>query len=220
MAMRYHVVLNKEVLTIIHLLPSNSFFGGFLVRMVSGFRGGAGLLPRREPLLSLRVGTGACARNDGFLCVIWLASTFLRPFVTSAPLFKLSNTAFMSGAFTTALADGELLAGVLVPLYTADMRWGYYKFCRKTGEFADAIGAFVDDPVRGVRRGLVGATDGAPYVITDASPLLDGWDASFAALQLQAAGLQPDSYEYRVHEVALRRAAMQVSQQRALEKAP
>jgi hypothetical protein len=58
--------------TIIHLFPSSSFFGGFFVRMLSGFLalGGAGLLLLRLLLLSLRVGTGALARNDGFLCVI------------------------------------------------------------------------------------------------------------------------------------------------------
>jgi len=54
----------------IHLLPSSSILGGFLVRMASGlgFLPGAGLLPRRE--LSLRVGMGALARSEGFLCVI------------------------------------------------------------------------------------------------------------------------------------------------------
>ena len=121
---------------------------------------------------------------------------------------------WMVGAFTTALAEDEVLAAVRVAALSPSARWSYYKFSRKTGEFAEAIGAFVDDPARGVRRGLIGATDGAPHVITDASPLLDGWDVSFAALELQAAGLQPDSYEYRVHQVALRRAAERVSQQR------
>jgi len=63
----------QKILTIIHLFPSNSFLGGFFVRMLSGFFafGGAGLLLLPKLLvLSLRVGTGALARNDGFLCVI------------------------------------------------------------------------------------------------------------------------------------------------------
>lgn len=54
-------------------LPSSSFRGGFLVRMDSGLGflpGGAGLLLLSELLLSLRVGTGADARREGFLCVI------------------------------------------------------------------------------------------------------------------------------------------------------
>lgn len=80
----------------IHLLPSSLLTGGFFVRMLSGlgFFPGAGLLPRViESLLSLRVGTVAPARNDGFLCVIWSADTFLRPFVTASPLFNSEKTA-------------------------------------------------------------------------------------------------------------------------------
>jgi carbon-monoxide dehydrogenase medium subunit len=125
----------------------------------------------------------------------------------------VAGAGWMAGAFTTALAEDELLTAVRIARLSASARWSYYKFNRKTGEFAEAIGAFVNDPARGVRRGLIGATDGAPYVIEDAAPLLDGWDARYAAIQLQAAGLQPNSYEYRVHEVALRRAAEDISQQ-------
>jgi hypothetical protein len=58
--------------TMNHLFPSSSFRGGFFVRMLSGFGffPGAGLLPRRDDKLlwlSLRCGTVAPARNDGFL---------------------------------------------------------------------------------------------------------------------------------------------------------
>ena len=124
---------------------------------------------------------------------------------------------WMVGAFTTALAEDEVLTAVRIATLSPSARWSYYKFNRKAGEFAEAIGAFVDDPAGGVRRGLIGATDGVPHVLTDASPLLGGWDASFAAQQLQAAGLQPGTYEYRVHEVALRRAAAHILKQRSEE---
>ena len=120
---------------------------------------------------------------------------------------------WMAGAFTTALAEDEVLTAVRIARLSPTARWSYYKFNRKAGEFAEAIGAFVDDPARGVRRGLIGATDGAPYVIDDAAPLLDGWDAAYAAVQLEAAGLTPDTYEYQVHEVALRRAAVRLTQE-------
>ena len=125
----------------------------------------------------------------------------------------VAGAGWMAGAFTTALAEDELLTAVRIARLSPSARWSYYKFNRKTGEFAEAIGAFVDDPAQGVRRGLIGATDGAPYVIEDAAPLLDGWDATYAATHLEAAGLQPNSYEYQVHEVALRRAAEDISQQ-------
>jgi hypothetical protein len=62
-----------------------------------GFFPGAGLLARdiEETLdwLSLRVGTVAPARNDGFLCVISSALTLRRPFVTASPLFSSEKTA-------------------------------------------------------------------------------------------------------------------------------
>lgn len=82
----------------IHLLPSSFLTGGFLVRMLSGlgFLPGAGLLARNEftlDWLSLRVGTVAPARKEGFLCVIWSALTFRRPFVTASPLFNSLKTA-------------------------------------------------------------------------------------------------------------------------------
>jgi len=86
-------------LTRIHLFPSSFLTGGFFVRMLSGFGffPGAGLFPRftDETLdaLSLRVGTVAPARNDGFLCVIWSALTFRRPLVTASPLLSSLNTA-------------------------------------------------------------------------------------------------------------------------------
>jgi carbon-monoxide dehydrogenase medium subunit len=72
---------------------------------------------------------------------------------------------FMSGAFMTALEEGEVLTGVSLPRYTLAMRWGYTKFCRKTGEFAKASCAVVFDPPRGVARAAIGALDGAPALL-------------------------------------------------------
>ena len=82
--------------------------------------------------------------------------------LSSAGTRRMPMSQFMSGAFTTALAEGELLTGVLVPLPSASMRWGYVKFCRKAGEFAEASAAAVFDPVQGTARLVIGALDGAP----------------------------------------------------------
>ena len=64
-------------------------------------------------------------------------------------------------------ACGRRAAGrrCMLPQYSADMRWGYYKFCRKTGEFAEASCAVVFDPQRGVARIVIGALDGAPALL-------------------------------------------------------
>ncbi|MEM5429757.1 FAD binding domain-containing protein [Cupriavidus oxalaticus] len=72
---------------------------------------------------------------------------------------------FMLGAYTTVLADGELIAAVRVPLKTAHSRWGYQKLCRKTGEFAEASCAAYFDASRRFARIVLGALDGPPMVL-------------------------------------------------------
>ena len=77
-----------------HLLPSSSFLGAFLVRMLSGlgFLPGMGDLPREEESDAVDdertgpEGTPAFwARSEGFLWVCDEGSTFLRWDVTDAP---------------------------------------------------------------------------------------------------------------------------------------
>ena len=100
---------------------------------------------------------------------------------------------------------------VRIPALSPASRWSYYKVNRKTGEFAQAIAALIDDPRRGMRRGLIGATDGIPYVFA-AGPLIDRWDEALADAHLTAAGLTPDTYEYQIHATALRRAVARLSE--------
>ena len=69
---------------------------------------------------------------------------------------------FMKGAFSTVLADDELVVAVEVPKLSAGARWGYWKFCRKTGEFPEASAAVLLDPARKLARLWVGALNGAP----------------------------------------------------------
>lgn len=53
---------------------------------------------------------------------------------------------FVLGPFTTALRDDEIIETIEVPKLSRAGRYGYYKFCRKTGEFAEASAAAVFDP--------------------------------------------------------------------------
>jgi carbon-monoxide dehydrogenase medium subunit len=106
---------------------------------------------------------------------------------------------FVLGIMSTAMGEGEILAGVRVPKLSSKARWSYWKYCRKTGEFAEAIGAFVVDPERNWWRGVMGATEGAPVVIEDARSL------DPAAIAAEA--YEPGTYEHQVHAVALKRAA-------------
>jgi len=105
---------------------------------------------------------------------------------------------FVIGAFRTALAPGEIVQAVRVPRPSPQARWGYYKACRKPGEFAHAMAAVLDDPSRGVRRAVIGATGGPPVV-------LEGERVTPAAAEeaLRDAGL--DSVARRMQAVALKR---------------
>jgi aerobic carbon-monoxide dehydrogenase medium subunit len=127
---------------------------------------------------------------------------------------RLPVERFMAGAFETALAPGELLEAIRVPRLSPRRRWGFYKFCRKAGEYAHAIGAVLFDPERGVCRAVMGATEGAPVVVADAAPLFGGRPEGLAGNLKRdiAAGLLDergisDPFELQIHVVALERAA-------------
>lgn len=121
---------------------------------------------------------------------------------------------FVLGAFEVALEAGEILEAVRVPKVGPGARWSYHKFCRKTGEFAEAIAAILDDPERDVCRVVAGATDSRPVVWAEGATLFAGArraslaqafqrDAARAALARE--GLE--GYELQVHLAALGRAA-------------
>jgi carbon-monoxide dehydrogenase medium subunit len=104
---------------------------------------------------------------------------------------------FMTGIFTTVLEPDELLVGVRIPKRSPRARYGYWKFCRKAGEFAQAIGAAVRDPDSGESRAVMGAVNGPPILVADPSLLPDIGD---------------DAYSRQLHAVALKRAVAQVVQ--------
>lgn len=114
---------------------------------------------------------------------------------------EIAAAEFMLGAFETKIAADEILVSVVVPRLSANARWSYYKICRKTGEFADAIGGVLVDPDKGVARAVIGATSSAPL-------LLDGREAlgGKAASALAAANIN-DHHKQQVLRVALQRAA-------------
>lgn len=74
---------------------------------------------------------------------------------------------FMLGAYTVDLAGDELIVAVHVPTMHQRVRWGYYKFARKTGEFAEANCAAYFDPESRTARIAVGALDGAPRLLDE-----------------------------------------------------
>ena len=81
---------------------------------------------------------------------------------------------FVRGAMETELAGDELLAAVRIPKFSRAARFGFHKICRKTGEFADAIGVAVHDPERQLTRIAASSVVGPPVVIDARDLLLDG----------------------------------------------
>lgn len=121
---------------------------------------------------------------------------------------------FMTGAFEVALETGEILEAVRIPRVSGSARWGFCKISRKTGEMAQAIGAVLHDPDRAVCRAVIGATETAPIVFSDAACLFGGnpragfakaFDSGAAARALSDAGMT-DALDRQLHLAALKRA--------------
>ena len=118
---------------------------------------------------------------------------------------------FMAGVFETDLIGGELVSGIQIPRLSSAARWGYYKICRKTGEFAHAIGVYLHDPERSICRAVIGATGGKPIVFADANELVgsgnspEAVDVQLARDTMTAHGLT-DPIDQQIHLAALRRA--------------
>ena len=128
---------------------------------------------------------------------------------------RIASEGFIRGAFATALADDEVLVAVELPRLSAQARWGYCKLCRKTGEFAKAIGVAVLDPSRGLAWVLAGAVEGTPVPLSDSAARLRdaGVESAIAMLgeeaELKLAHLSPQERALRV--VAVRRALLQLA---------
>lgn len=111
----------------------------------------------------------------------------------------IALTQFVVGPFRNALKSGEVVQAVRIPKISVDARWGYYKACRKPGEFAHAMAAVLIDPARNVHRAVIGAVGGTPIVLDGAN--LSPEAAEAALLQ---SGL--DEIGRGMQVVALRRA--------------
>ena len=118
---------------------------------------------------------------------------------------------FLLGAFAPALGEAEVLAAVEVPELSDAARWGYFKFCRKTGEFAETICGVVFDPANDIRRVVLGALGGAPRRLTGLEGKLgDGipGDEEIAAA-IGALGIAFEPAQLVMHNTAVRRAMQQ-----------
>jgi len=120
---------------------------------------------------------------------------------------RLPLSGLMRGAMESELEPDELITGIRLPKFSARARFGFHKICRKTGEFADAIGVLVDDPESAYFCAVAGATTGRPLVMemrTAPGPKILTMDE--ACLLLQRAHFSGDAYDLKLHAVALQRA--------------
>jgi carbon-monoxide dehydrogenase medium subunit len=132
-------------------------------------------------------------------------------------LRRVPAAGFMIAAFTTALEEDEIIEAVVVPKLTRSARWGYFKFCRKTGEFPEASAAIVLDPERRAARLFMGALDGAPQPLPALAAAIarDGAPAATpeaVGAAVAAAAPQLDSVDRGLHAAVVSRAIRQVFQ--------
>jgi carbon-monoxide dehydrogenase medium subunit len=119
--------------------------------------------------------------------------------------------AFFTGAYATTVEPDELVQSVRVPIPSQDARFGFYKFCRRLGEFAEASAAACVDPARGGLRIVIGALDGAPALLGPLCAVDAGSGTprfADAAIRNAVAAAAPDRDEDARHLtcVAVRRA--------------
>ena len=110
---------------------------------------------------------------------------------------------FVTGPFSTALGEGEVLAAIRIAKRSDRVRYGYRKLAMKVGEFAIAFCVALEDPERGESRAVLGALERPPIGINDLSNVSDTASAE-AFVIARVPGL--DAPTVRLHAVALRRA--------------
>lgn len=127
----------------------------------------------------------------------------------SSGVRRIPVDSFIRGAFDSALDDGEIVAAVEIPRFSSGARWGFWKFCRKAGEFAEAMCAVLVDRERSVCRIALGATDSKPLVADLEPDALD--DTAALDRIVEEGGLGGDAIHARLHRAAMRRAVAQAT---------
>jgi carbon-monoxide dehydrogenase medium subunit len=130
---------------------------------------------------------------------------------------SVNCTGFTTGIYETKLAADEIIESVRIPKLSANARWGYLKLCRKSGEFASALAIAVSDRGRDHTRVVLGAANGAPLVLDEASRLVadgrrDEIRGAVGADLDRAADRHFDEFQRNLYAVAAMRAVQQVLQ--------
>jgi len=111
---------------------------------------------------------------------------------------------FIVSALESAIRPGEIIETIHVPALPASAQWGYFKGCRKTGDYAHAIAAVVIDPPAATARLVIGAIEAAPIVVKEPFELFGG----------RIAGDYKERFDPRVADAILARAGIADAAQR------
>ena len=122
----------------------------------------------------------------------------------------LAADRLVTAAFTTEIREDEIVTAVLVPKLSAAARFGYFKFCRKTGEFPEASAAVVIDPDRHAARAYLGALSGPPHPLPEIARRIAGGELADARREIAAEAVATvsgiDPIDRRMHAGVLLRA--------------
>jgi carbon-monoxide dehydrogenase medium subunit len=102
---------------------------------------------------------------------------------------------WFQGVFTTAIAPGEILAEVRVPVLDADWRCGFAEFSRRAGDFALAMAVVAARLDRGVVREAriaLGGIGGRPVLASGAAAMLVDQSPGAAVIRAAAARAAAD----------------------------
>src|SRR5262249_49630213 len=104
---------------------------------------------------------------------------------------------FFQGLMTTILAEDELLEQARLPILAPDVRWGFYEFSRRAGDYALAMALAIFRLGDGVmvepRLGL-GGVEASPRRIVEAETVLAGKPPEIGIFR-QAAEAAADTIE-------------------------
>jgi carbon-monoxide dehydrogenase medium subunit len=87
---------------------------------------------------------------------------------------KIEVERFIVGALETVLSSDEIVETIHIPARPSSAHWGYFKSCRKAGEFPHAIAAILIDPSAGTARVVIGAIEKPPLLMKEPLELFGG----------------------------------------------
>jgi carbon-monoxide dehydrogenase medium subunit len=112
----------------------------------------------------------------------------------------------------TTIEAAQLLTCVLVPRLSTSARWGYAKYARKPGDFAESMAIAVVDPDRASSRVVLGRRSEPPALMQASSQVLAGKPAESlteklaTAIEVDLSSVRADQADWTMHRAIVLRA--------------